>query len=74
MTFRRFVRLNASNRPFELDRRRQATNGFATRAFTLKKSLPTPAFRSMNSPFTIGRAGVPWIVVTPDVMLNGSAE
>ena len=28
----------------------------------------------MNSPFTIGRPAVPWTVVTPEVMLNGSAE
>ena len=28
----------------------------------------------MNSPFTIGRSVVPWIVVTPDVMLNGRVE
>ena len=28
----------------------------------------------MNPPFTVGRAVVPWIVVVPAVILNGSAE
>src|SRR5438067_1966809 len=40
----------------------------------LKKSLPTPALRAMNAPFTIGLPAVPWIVVTPDAMLKGRAE
>ena len=43
-------------------------------AWVLKKSLPTPAFRAMNWPLTIGRPVVPCTVVTPDVMLKGSAE
>ena len=46
----------------------------AIRRLTVENALPSPAFRAMNSPSTIGRPGVPWIVVTPDVMLNGSAE
>ena len=45
-----------------------------TFALTLKNSAPTPALRSMKSPFTTGRPAVPRTVVTPDVMLNGGAE
>ena len=44
------------------------------RTFALKKSLPIPALRLMNAPFTMGRPAVPWMVVTPEVMLKGSAE
>jgi hypothetical protein len=33
--------------------------------------LPIPALRLMNAPFTVGLAVVPWMVVTPEVMLNG---
>ena len=45
-----------------------------SRALAEKKSLPTPALRSMNAPSTTGRPAVPWIVVMPETMLNGSAE
>ena len=45
-----------------------------TRRLRLKKSLPSPALRAMNAPLTIGRPAVPCTVVSPDVMLNGSAE
>ena len=44
------------------------------RAPSEKNAVPSPALRSMNSPSTIGRPAVPWMVVTPDVMLNGGAE
>ena len=44
------------------------------RVLRLKKSLPVPALRLMKSPLTVGRAAVPCIVLTPDVILNGKAE
>ena len=45
-----------------------------SRAFTFRKSKPVPALRPMKAPFTVGRAAVPWMVLEPVVMLNGSAE
>ena len=33
-----------------------------------------PALRLMNTPLMVGRAAVPWIVLLPVVMLNGSGE
>ena len=46
-----------------------------TRTLTLKKSLPIPGV-ARDERAVDDRAGpaVPWTVVTPDVMLNGSAE
>ena len=72
-TLTRFVRLNTSARPSTCARPPHPERTAQSRA-QLKKSGPMPAFRSMNAPFTIGRPAVPWMVVTPDVMLNGSAE
>ena len=52
----------------------------------LKKALPVPALRGMRStartskfavdgdPFASGRPAVPCRLLTPDTMLNGSAE
>jgi hypothetical protein len=71
--FTRFVRLNASTRPSTRTPLPTA-NARLSRTLMLKKSGPSPALRSMNAPFTIGLPAVPWTVVTPDVMLSGSAE
>lgn len=72
-TFRWLVRLKPSTIVSTLTRsfRRKAR---LILAFTVKKGLPFPAIRSMNAPLTIGRAALLWIVVTPEVMLNGGAE
>ncbi len=45
-------------------------NARLTRRLTLKRSGPSPSFRSMNARFTIGLPAVPCTVVTPDVSGN----
>src|SRR5262249_48583857 len=72
-TFVRLVRLKPSTSP-STRARRPSTNARLSRMPTVKKSGPMPALRGMNWPSTTGRPAVPWIVVTPEGMLNGSAE
>src|SRR5262249_32304375 len=72
-TFTRLVTLTASSSASALSWRPRG-NVRLRRRFSVKKSGPVPALRGMNAPFTIGRPVVPCTVVTPDVMLKGSAE
>ena len=72
-TFSRFVRLNTSASASSFTGPPSA-NVRLRRRFTVRKSGPVPEFLGMNSPSTIGRPAVPWIVVTPEVMLSGSLE
>ena len=44
------------------------------RTFRFRMLWPSPALRLMNTPLMVGRAAVPWIVLAPVVMLNGSGE
>ena len=74
------------DQPFEPHAARHRERAAAREAFSAKKSLPVPALRGMKlaertskfgrarRPSASGRPVVPCRVVTPDVMLNGSAE
>ena len=81
----RLVRLKASTSPSS--RLPPASrNERLTRRLMVKKSLPVPAFRGMNStartskfavdtePSANGRPAVPCRLFTPETMLNGSDE
>src|SRR4051812_16050067 len=72
-TFSWFVRLNPSAMIANV-RRLPSENPRLTRKLRLRYGVPCPAFLSINVPLTSGRAAVPWMVVTPELMLNGYAE
>ena len=83
--FTRSVRLNASIRP-SMRLPPESRNERLTRRLTVKKSLPVPAFRGMNStcrtskfgvdidPSANGRPAVPCRLLMPDTMLKGRDE
>ena len=85
MGLTRSVRLNASISP-SIRRPPPSSNERLTRRLMVKKSLPVPALRGMNAtartskfaaetePSAKGRPAVPWRLLTPDTMLNGSDE
>src|SRR4029453_10362037 len=83
--FTRSVRLNASINPSKrLSPARRKVR--LTRRLNVKKSLPVPAFRGMNSawrtsklgvetdPSANGRPAVPCRLLMPETMLKGSDE
>src|SRR3954465_973909 len=72
-TFSWFVRLNPSAMIANV-RRLPSENPRLTRRLRLRYGVPCPAFLSINAPLTRGRAAVPWIVVRPELMLNGYGE
>ena len=85
IVFTRSVRLNASTKP-SMRLSPASRNERLTRRLNVKKSLPVPAFRGMNStwrtskfgldtePSANGRPAVPCRLLMPDTILKGREE